>query len=135
MSFSDAEIKDRRLKRLAEMIYDHWEEKSGMDTRYFEHPYVNDVYTVSGQSKNGGEYREHVVPRAYLRDECFKLFDKGASIDEVASILRANLRVVKISNEEAVRMNVKYKTTMPEGWVLGQDCPLERLNICGVEIT
>lgn len=134
MKFSDETIKERRILRLAQMIFDHWEEGSGMDTRYFDHPFINDVYTVNGQSINGCEYREHVVPRVYLRDRCLEFFDQGATIEDIKNILIKNLRIVKITNEEASRIDTLHKTTMPEDWVLGVSCPLERLRIAGIEI-
>jgi len=37
MNFPPEQVRARRLLRLAQLIYDHWEDKSGMDTR-FERP-------------------------------------------------------------------------------------------------
>jgi hypothetical protein len=131
-NFTKIQIKQRRIYRLAQLIYDHWEEKSGMDTRYFDHPFIHDEYVVAGRSKASGSYREHVVPRVYLRDQCFSLYDKGASIQDVAQILEKNLRIVCISTSEANQLNGSYKTKMPDGWQLGEDDPLERLHRMGI---
>ena len=68
MEFKPEQIKQRRIRRLAQIILDHFEEGSGMDTRYFDHPFINDEHVIDGQSIDGGDYREHVVPRVYLRD-------------------------------------------------------------------
>lgn len=134
MNFTPDEIKKRRIRRLAEVIFDHWEEKSGMDTRYFDHPYIHDSYTLYGQSTAGGDYREHVVPRVYLRDRCLEMFENNASINEVAMIIYENLRIVKITPEQAETLNKKYKNTMPEGWTIGKNDPMERLYAVGIQI-
>ena len=105
-----------------------------MDTRYFDHPFIHDVYVVNGRSKSGGSYREHVVPRVYLRDQCLALFASGASIDEVARILEANLRVVHISPEEADILNRSHKMDMPAGWKIGEGDPLERLRRADIDV-
>lgn len=133
-SFSNDEIRRRRIFRVAQIIFDHWEEQSGMDTRYFDHPFIHDVYVVNGKSEVGGSYREHAVPRVYLRDECLRLFNSGASIDDVAKVLDENLRIVLISREEADLMNRSYKTSMPDGWKIGEGDPLERFHRVGIKV-
>ncbi len=105
-----------------------------MDTRYFDHPFIHDVFALNGQSKKGGGYREHVVPRVYLRDKCLELYDMSTSIDDVTRILMDNLRIVEITPEEADSLNKVLKTTMPDGWTLGKSDPLERLRYVGIEI-
>ncbi|MBI3713745.1 MAG: hypothetical protein HY253_12405 [Burkholderiales bacterium] len=134
IKFNKTQIKQRRLRRLAQIIFDHWIERSGMDTRYFDHPFIHDEHVVNGRTQSGGTYREHVVPRVYLRDQCFLLLDSGASIKEIARILEANLRIVCISKEEADRLNRVYKTTMPEGWIIGVDDPLERFHKVEIKV-
>lgn len=135
MKFTRDQIKKRRIKRLAEIIHDHWEEGSGMDTRYFDHPFINDDYVVNGQSIDGGEYREHVVPRVYLRDKCLEMYKAGATIEDVTKVLLANLRVVKIRPEQARELNRVLRDTMPPGWILGEGDPLERLHSVGIKIS
>jgi len=134
MKFTENQIKQRRIKRLAEMIHDHWEENSGMDTRYFDNPYIHDVYVVDGQSTEGGTYREHVVPRVYLRDRCLEMYENKAAVEEEAETLLANLRIVKITKDQAEALNKKLRETMPDGWVLGKDDPLERLYSLGIQV-
>ena len=132
--FSKEEIRARRIFRLAQIIYDHWEEGSGMDTRYFDHPFIHDEYVVNGRSGSGGSYREHAVPRAYLRDQCLLLYARGADVDSVARILEGNLRIVLISGKEADALNRSYKTEMPEGWRIGEGDPLERFHRLGIGV-
>lgn len=133
-SFTKGEIKQRRIFRLAQLIYDHWEENSGMDTRYFDHPFIHNEYVECGRTNSGGSYREHAVPRAYLRDQCLLLLDAGAGLDDLARILETNLRIVRISLEEAEALNRAYKTNMPDGWKLGEDDPLERFHRAGIKV-
>lgn len=105
-----------------------------MDTRYFDHPFINDVFVLKGRSKKGGGYREHVVPRVFLRDQCLDLYEQGKSIDDVARILMNNLRIVEITPDEADLLNARYKTSMPDGWMLGESDPLARLREVGIDV-
>lgn len=134
MKFTPEQIKQRRVRRLAEIILDHFEEGSGMDTRYFDHPFVHDVHVLSGQSTEGGEYREHVVPRVYLRDQCMEMYKNGVTVESVTEVLLGNLRIVKITPEQAARLNKQLRDTMPSGWILGKSDPLERLHSVGIQI-
>lgn len=134
MKFTSQQIKKRRLRRLAEIIHDHWEEGSGMDTRYFDHPFIHNNFVVAGQSTEGGEYREHVVPRVYLRDKCLEMYENGASVDDVTEVLLANLCIAMITSEQAALLNKRFRDTMPLGWVVGKSDPFERLHTVGIEI-
>jgi hypothetical protein len=106
-----------------------------MDTRYFDHPFIHNEYVIKGQSTEGGDYREHVVPRVYLRDKCMEMYENGSSIDAVVEVLLANLRIVKITPSQAALLNEEFRDTMPDGWVLGKDDPLERLHLKGIQVT
>lgn len=105
-----------------------------MDTRYFDHPFIHDLYVINGRSEVGGSYREHAVPRVYLRDECLKLYSAGASVEEVAKLLDENLRIVLISRDEASRLNSSYKVSMPKEWRIGESDPLERFHQVGIKV-
>ena len=132
--FSQAEIRARRIKRLAEIIFDHWEEGSGMDTRFFDHPFIHNDYVINGQSIQGGTYREHIVPRVYLRNACLKMYENEASVDEVAAAISAHLSIVRITVEEAQILNKAMRDSMPEGWIFGRHDPMERLNTAGIKL-
>lgn len=134
--YSPIEIKQRRMLRLAQLIHDHWTEGSGMDTRYFEVPLIHDSFVEYGYSASGGGYREHAVPRVFLRDACSKMYDEGATIEEVADALTANLWIVYVSLDEARHMDhgLGHKTTMPKGWKLGVDDPFARFHSAGISI-
>ena len=134
MKFTPAQIKERRMYLLAQLIFDHWEEGQGMDTRLFEVPLIHDSLVERGCSAEGASYREHIVPRALIRNECLKMFDRGATVEEVRDQLMDHLWIVRISPEEAEILNRTHKTTMPDGWVFGQDDPLARLKFANIEL-
>lgn len=127
-------VRERRLLRIAQMIYDHWEEGAGMDTRIFQVPVINDGLVLWGRSVNGGAYREHAVPRVVIRDECLKMLDAGSSIQDVKERLSQYLWIVHITEEEAARLNAEYKQSMPEGWAFGEDSPFTRFEAVGIEL-
>lgn len=122
------------MLRLAELIFDHWKEGSGMDTRLFAEPLIHNTMVTLGKSVRGDSYGEHIVPRALIRDECMKMFANGASVEEVKDQLMAHLWIAFISPDEAEILNKAHKTTMPDGWVFGQGDPLERLKIAGIQL-
>lgn len=133
--FTLEEKKERRMFRLAQIIFDHWEEgagdptQPGMDTRFFQIPLIHDSMVKKGLSVKGGGHREHVVPRVFIRNECLKMFENGATIDDVKEKLMTYLWIVEITKEEAAHLDhvVKHKETMPAGWVFGEDDPFVRL--------
>jgi hypothetical protein len=134
MKFTPEQIKERRMHRLAQLIFDHWEEGNGMDTRFFEVPLIHDSLVEKGRSAKGESYREHIVPRALIRDECLKMYDRGETVEEVRDQLVAHLWIARISPEEAEVLNRTHKATMPDGWVFGMDDPLARLKLAKIEL-
>ncbi len=134
MTFTSEEKKERRMLRLAQLIHDHWEEGSGMDTRFFAEPLIHNTMVTIGKSTRGDSYCEHIVPRAYIRDECVKMYENGASVEQVKDQLKANLWIAFISPDEAETLNKTHKTTMPDGWVFGESDPLERLKIANIKL-
>jgi hypothetical protein len=130
------EIFERSLKRLANLLYEEWEEGDGTNSRIFEW-IVRDKYLIKEKSENltlelikKRKYRrEHPVPLSYIRNECYKLFEAMTFHDNdsinaiknvVVNILRRSLIIVLITNEEAIELDgPKYniKFSMPgEKW-------------------
>lgn len=134
--FSVGEVLSRRARLLAHLLRDHWEEKSGFDTRFFERPFIHDHMIWRGRSTNGGGYREHIVPRIVIRDGCLSMLSEGASIDELRHAIIAHLGIVEITPEEAQYLDhkLKLKIRMPEGWRFGIDDPLARIKAAEIEI-
>ncbi|MCG5539867.1 MULTISPECIES: hypothetical protein [unclassified Halorhodospira] len=134
MTYNKEEVRARRMLRIAQLIYDHWEEGAGMDTRIFQVPVINDGLVLWGRSVSGGSYREHAVPRVLIRDECMNMLDNGADVEDVKERLLQYLWIVHITEEEADRLNLAHKTSMPEGWVFGKGDPFARFEAAGIEL-
>lgn len=83
-------------------------------------------YSVKGreQERNGkNAYREHIVPCDFIMREGKRMFDAGATPEEVATMFEQNTFILKISDEEANLLDnvLGLRTVMPEGWQFGQD--------------
>jgi len=104
----------------------------GRDSLHFD---GLDEFITIGESINGREYREHVVPCDYLIREGIEMIRAGKSDTEIALMLKQNLIIVLITNEEAAKLDgeLGLKITMPDGWKLGDD-PLERLYAAGIKL-
>ena len=109
-----------------------WEEKGSSDTRLLESLFLPDEYTIVGRSIASpvGGRREHVIPRLVLAKECHLMLDRGATDEELAAFLRANVKIVIVSEEERRRMDdrtqLRLRQRMPDGWLFGDD-PFARL--------
>jgi hypothetical protein len=102
---------------------------------------IDHLITV-GRSTNetsDNYYREHVVPCVMIHNEVLRMFEECGSpddeIDRVSEMIQANLKIVRITNEEAANLDIQLnlRTKMPNGWKFGGDI-FERLKIGGVEI-
>jgi len=133
---TQAEQKQRAIKRLAQIFRDHWEEGRVGSTRIFEHV-VPDAWLICARSSSGGRYREHIVPCVLIRDQSIKMYQAGELVEAVAKMIERHLAIVLISEEEKNRMDKQrgWKTTMPEGWEFGSGDPFARLTSCGIEFS
>jgi len=128
---ADLEVCFRIMATIIQLYSRH---KQGMATDLFRWV-IRDKWACVGKSKSGGECLEHVVPLVYLRDESIKMFENGRTVEDVARFLKRNFKVVKITWEEAGRLDSKdlgLKQKMPRGWVDGMD-EFARLRACGIE--
>ena len=72
-------------------------------------------------------YREHVVPAIMIHNEAVRMTLAGIPYTEVAQMIKSNLAIVRITNEEANLLDVVlgYRTTMPQvngrDWAFGDD--------------
>ena len=134
--FTREELIQRAFLRLARHLFELWEEGTGVHSRFFEEPIILDKYVVYGSSENGGSYREHVVPCAWLRNHCRQMFDNGSSVIEVANEMRRLLAIVLITAEERSKIDeaLGLKTTMPKNWNPKTDSIFARLEVAGVKV-
>lgn len=112
----------------------NWRKSLGFDD-------VDDLIVI-GTSNAGIQtpYREHIVPACLIKEEALKMAERGESAESIAEFIRHHLYVVIISPSEAQLLNssidaggMSVKTTMPEGWIFGDD-PTERLKAAGIQI-
>jgi hypothetical protein len=136
IEYSNDQKKARAIRRIAEVIHGHYEEgATGIHSRIFE-VLIYDEYVENGQSINGGNYREHVVPCALIRNECLTMYINGKTIADVVNMIDRHLRIVRITPEEARHMDhgLGLKDKMPDGWRFGIDDPLARLHKAGIKL-
>lgn len=68
-------------------------------------------------------YREHIVPCILIFNQAVTMTMEKRSITEVAQMIKNNLAIVLVTNEEAEMMDneLDMQTSMPEGWNFGDD--------------
>lgn len=68
-------------------------------------------------------YREHIVPCVMIYNQAIKMIQENSTITEIAQMLKQNLAIVLITNEEAELLDneLDMQTSMPEGWQFGDD--------------
>lgn len=128
----------RAFHRAAYVIHHMWEEKGSSDTRLLIPPLIPDDFVIVGESIAGRDHREHVIPRKVICCRCHEMYKNGATIDEVATFIQNNLKIVYISREEQRRLDsrneLNLRQCMPIGWAFETGNIYERLNVAGVKI-
>jgi len=68
-------------------------------------------------------YREHIVPCILIYNQAVTMTMEKRSVTEVAQMIKNNLAIVLITNEEAELLDneLDMQTSMPEGWTFGND--------------
>lgn len=115
----------------------------GYHSRFMEpllHPEDRLIY--KGISKNLFDNKElvrrkeHIVPMGFLLNELWELIKEAQYTDqELVKILKRNLGIAYITQDEAKRLDGKVsglKSSMPEGWRLEEDDPIDRLRAVGI---
>lgn len=115
----------------------------GYHSRFMEsllHPEDRLIY--KGISKNLFDNKElirrkeHIVPMGFLLNELWELIEKAQYTDqELVKILKRNLGIAYITQDEAKRLDGKVsglKSSMPKGWCLEEDDPIDRLRAVGI---
>lgn len=95
-------------------------------------------YSVKGklQQTNGkNAYREHIVPCTLIERRAIEMYKEGRTTQEVANMIRANLFILKISDEEANTLDnvLSLRTVMPEGWKFG-DSVYSRITFANIQL-
>lgn len=129
--FLPAEMRDRAFYRSAWNVRHMWEETGHSDSRVFIEPIVPNAFVLVGRSPNGA-YKEHVVPRVLICEECHRMFERDSSDEALHSVARfigKFLKVVLITQEEQRRLDYELglKQRMPDGWTFETGSVFARL--------
>lgn len=97
-----------------------------------------DYLITVGESVNrttDNSYREHIVPCIMVFNQAVTMTMEGRSVTEVAQMIKNNLAIVLITNQEAELLDneLDMQTTMPEGWQFG-DSVFARLETAGIKL-
>ena len=80
-------------------------------------------------------YREHIVPCVMIYNQAIKMIQENRTITEIAQMLKQNLAIVLITNEEAELLDneLDMQTSMPENWKFG-DSVFARLDAAQIQL-
>jgi sulfur transfer complex TusBCD TusB component (DsrH family) len=86
---------------------------------------IDHLITIGESVKRTKEnsYREHIVPCILIYNQAITMTLEKCSVTEVAQMIKNNLAIVLITNEEAEKLDneLDMQTSMPEGWKFGDD--------------
>ena len=130
--FTPEQIKKRAYLRIAHVLYEHWEEGTGPHSRLFDillnhFVKINKNEFIVGDSvaysAAGSGGPEHVVPCAFIIGKCLEKFEQKKSEQEVAEYIEANLKIVRVTQDERKRLDSLpgLKAGMPDTWKDGDD--------------
>ena len=98
---------------------------------------IDHLITIGESVKRTKEntYREHTVPCILIYNQAVTMTMEKRSVTEVAQMIKNNLAIVLITNEEAELLDNKLdmQTSMPEGWQFG-DSIFARLTVAQIQL-
>ena len=96
---------------------------------------IDHLITIGESVKRTKEntYREHIVPCILIYNQAVTMTMEKCSVTEIAQMIKNNLAIVLITNEEADKLDgeLDLQTSMPEGWKFGDDI-FARLKVAGI---
>jgi len=96
---------------------------------------IDHLITIGESVKRTREntYREHIVPCIMVFNQAVTMTMEKRSVTEVAQMIKNNLAIVLITNEEAELLDneLDMQTSMPEGWNFG-DSVFARLDVAKI---
>jgi hypothetical protein len=80
-------------------------------------------------------YREHIVPCILIYNQAVTMTMEKYSVTEIAQMIKNNLAIVLITNEEAELLDneLDLQTSMPENWKFGDDI-FARLSVAQIKL-
>lgn len=98
---------------------------------------IDHLITIGESTKRTKEntYREHIVPCIMIFNQAVTMTLEKRSVTEVAQMIKTNLAIVLITNEEATKLDneLDMQTSMPDGWKFG-DSVFARLETAGITL-
>jgi hypothetical protein len=142
--FTKAELRKRAFRRAASAAFSMWEEKGTSDTRLLETMMIPDELVTVGESLEGNDYREHVVPRMMLLVHCHETIfrehadDETVAVEKAVDLFERYLKIMRISGEKERPLlddsdKGNLKTSMPDDWTFEGGSPFARLDAVGIK--
>ena len=98
---------------------------------------IDHLITIGESVKRTKEntYREHIVPCILIYNQAVTMTMEKRSVTEIAQMIKNNLAIVLITNEESVLLDndLDMQTSMPEGWKFG-DSVFARLDAAQIQL-
>jgi sulfur transfer complex TusBCD TusB component (DsrH family) len=98
---------------------------------------IDHLITIGESVKRTKEntYREHIVPCILIYNQAVTMTMEKRSVAEVAQMIKNNLAIVLITNEEAELLDneLDMQTSMPENWQFG-DSVFARLDVAKIQL-
>ena len=98
---------------------------------------IDHLITIGESVKRTKEntYREHIVPCILIYNQAVTMTMEKRSVTEIAQMIKNNLAIVLITNEEAELLDneLDMQTSMPEGWNFG-DSIFARLTVAQIQL-
>lgn len=133
---SDSAIFEKIAKRYKFAIENKDQDLLDLSRSLLSSDKIDHIITL-GCSKNGDpdSYREHLVPCILIHNQAINMTLGGKSVIEIAQMIKSNLAIVHISDDEQVLLDVTLglQVSMPAGWQFG-DSIFARLNAANIEI-
>lgn len=136
--FTSEEKKIRAFLRVAYCMQHMWEEDGNSTTNLLNNWLIPDDYVLMGESLNGNECREHVIPRLVICNKCHEMFASGHDFISVSAFIQKHLMIVRISKKERdlldLNANLGLRTKMPDGWTFENGDPFARLRLANIKL-
>lgn len=113
----------------------------GFNTRLFSHMlHPEKQFVFAGTSISVGDdtptHPEHVVPCAFMIEECKRLIKEGMSDELIAPLLEKHWKVAVITKEEQKRLDydLGWKSAMPPKWRFEDGDTFERFKLAKITL-
>ena len=140
---SREEKMQKEFLRIATNVHTAWKEVADLNTRLFLKDLFPPLFTrvnvrrsVGNQgSSNEYLYSEYLVPIHLIHGECYNMFSRGKTIEDVAIFIRRFLRWAPITTDQKHKIEVEcnLRERMPDGWSFEGGDVFVRLRLANIE--